>query len=295
MEIVVRPPAPFQDGEAVAFETLPVIPNVPVVWPRGGGFFVTFPIAAGDHVLLIFSERSFAEWRATGAIGDAADTRAHSLSYPFAIPGVAPDASPIADKVAGRMVLGKDGNEAQISIAAGEVKIGKTATDFVALASKVDGELNNVDLACRRFVWYPLHARRGWFHRGEVQMSILAQTDDGDLDLSTGNLVVVTDPDVETAIRLTNRFRSNKGEWFLDQRIGVDYFGRILGVKNPDLLSIQRYLTKIVLACPGVVEVESLDVSLDNASRELTATIKARTQSGALVSGQLGQPFVVEP
>src|SRR4029077_8674418 len=28
--------------------------DVPVLFPRGGGYFITFPLAPGDHVLVVF-------------------------------------------------------------------------------------------------------------------------------------------------------------------------------------------------------------------------------------------------
>ena len=37
--------------------------NVPVVFPSGGGYSMTFPLVAGDAVLLVFSERSLETWK----------------------------------------------------------------------------------------------------------------------------------------------------------------------------------------------------------------------------------------
>src|SRR3954462_1232005 len=53
------------EGETL-HEELPVIPNVPVSWPSGGGYYLHLPLAAGDHVWLVFNEASIAQWRATG-------------------------------------------------------------------------------------------------------------------------------------------------------------------------------------------------------------------------------------
>lgn len=41
------------------------IPNVPVSFPSGGGFSITWPIDAGDEGWLEFSERSISEFKAT--------------------------------------------------------------------------------------------------------------------------------------------------------------------------------------------------------------------------------------
>ena len=69
-------------------QTLPLCTDVPVVFLRGGGFAMTFPIAAGDECLLVFSERSIDEWYQDGGIQTPGTARMHSLSDGFAIVGV---------------------------------------------------------------------------------------------------------------------------------------------------------------------------------------------------------------
>lgn len=68
-------------------EALPVIPDVPIAWPRAGGAWITFPIAKGDPVTLLFCERDLGVWRAQGAAGPPGDRRRHHLSGAIAIPG----------------------------------------------------------------------------------------------------------------------------------------------------------------------------------------------------------------
>jgi hypothetical protein len=84
---------------------LPVLPNVPVAWPRAGGCYLHFPMAAGDHVMLVFSEAAYALWRETGKLAEPGDRERHSLSYAFAYPGIAPDADAFADAPASEAVL----------------------------------------------------------------------------------------------------------------------------------------------------------------------------------------------
>ncbi|MEJ2896219.1 Gp138 family membrane-puncturing spike protein [Bordetella avium] len=67
---------------------LPVLQDVPVAFPRGGGCTLTFPISAGDEVLLVFSSRCIDGWWQTGQVGPAMDARMHSLSDAIAIPGL---------------------------------------------------------------------------------------------------------------------------------------------------------------------------------------------------------------
>ena len=66
--------------------SVPVVANVPVCWPGGGGGFLTFPLAKGDSVLLVFSDRSLDRWLSLGTEVDPVDVRMHHLSDAVAIP-----------------------------------------------------------------------------------------------------------------------------------------------------------------------------------------------------------------
>ncbi len=132
--IQVRAATPNQDGDTVA-EEHPVIPNVPVQWPRGGGYALHFPLAPGDHVLLVFSEAAIGHWRATGQVADPGDLRRHSLAYPIAIPGIAPESSPIGDAPTGMAVL---------NVGSGVFSVGSSSAEFVALANLVSARLDAI-------------------------------------------------------------------------------------------------------------------------------------------------------
>ena len=79
--------------------TLPVLPDVPVVFPAGGGCTLTFPIKAGDECLIVFASRSIDAWWQGGGVQPQIEPRMHDLSDGFAIfgprskPNVAPNAS----------------------------------------------------------------------------------------------------------------------------------------------------------------------------------------------------------
>ncbi|WP_404704981.1 Gp138 family membrane-puncturing spike protein [Yersinia vastinensis] len=66
---------------------LSVLTNVPVIFPRGGGVTMTFPIKAGDECLLIFGDRCIDFWHQSGDIQETVDEREHDLSDAFAIIG----------------------------------------------------------------------------------------------------------------------------------------------------------------------------------------------------------------
>ncbi len=98
-----------EDG-TVTTERLPVIPSVPVCFPRGGGgFFIEFPLQAGDNVLLVFCERSLDLWKTKGGEVDPIDSRFHTYQGAVCYPGLyaQPDANTQAPS--GKLAIGKIG------------------------------------------------------------------------------------------------------------------------------------------------------------------------------------------
>jgi hypothetical protein len=67
---------------------LPLCVDVPVVFPGGGNFYLTFPVTVGDECLLVFSERCIDGWAIDGVISEPEDYRQHDLSDGFAFVGV---------------------------------------------------------------------------------------------------------------------------------------------------------------------------------------------------------------
>jgi hypothetical protein len=126
-----------QEGTSSSHQ-LPSIPKVPVAFPQGGGCSITFPLAAGDEVLLVVAERSMDEWKQAGG-GDISpkDPRRFDLSDAVALAGLSSPSTPLTQVLAGAMVL-----------AANDLRLGnKTATDFVALASLVLDRLTKLQTA----------------------------------------------------------------------------------------------------------------------------------------------------
>lgn len=68
------------DTEILTPSDLPILINVPVIFPRGGGFSLTFPVKKGDECLLTFCERSIDNWHETGKVKIPGAKRFHSLS-----------------------------------------------------------------------------------------------------------------------------------------------------------------------------------------------------------------------
>lgn len=66
---------------------LPLLVDVPIVFPSAGGFTITLPLKAGDEVLVVFASRCIDAWWQSSGINRAAEARMHDLSDGFAIPG----------------------------------------------------------------------------------------------------------------------------------------------------------------------------------------------------------------
>ena len=69
------------EAGAMQSRELPVIPAVPVQFPGAGGYRITFPVAADDVGLVVFSEASLDKWLVSGGTVDPADDRRHDPDY----------------------------------------------------------------------------------------------------------------------------------------------------------------------------------------------------------------------
>lgn len=69
-------------------QPLPLIEDVPVVFPGSGDWSVTFPINPGDECLVIFLERAMDYWYKSGGIQAPSRYRLHDLSDAVCIPGL---------------------------------------------------------------------------------------------------------------------------------------------------------------------------------------------------------------
>lgn len=74
---------------------VPPLSDVPVAWPGGAAGFVHVPLAAGDTVLVIFTEEDFSRWYTTGSVSAPAVLARHGL-HAVAIPGLRHAGAPFA-------------------------------------------------------------------------------------------------------------------------------------------------------------------------------------------------------
>lgn len=111
------------DGTA-SFPPLPPLADVPVFFPAGGGYTLTFPVAAGDECLLVFAARCIDGWFEKGGVQQPLDPRTHSLSDAFAYVGVRSKARPLSGISTANTQLRTDDGTSLVELApAGLVRI----------------------------------------------------------------------------------------------------------------------------------------------------------------------------
>jgi len=75
--------------------SLPIISNVPVIFPRASNAFLKLPVQSGDYVQLIFNERSLERWIDLGGEVDPQDPSKFDLNGAVAIVGLYPKTEPL--------------------------------------------------------------------------------------------------------------------------------------------------------------------------------------------------------
>lgn len=121
-------------------------------------------------------------------------------------------------------------------------------------------------------------------------MSDIALDTDGDLLIENNSLVLARGDDAIVQ-QLLIRFKFFLGEWFLDTRIGVPYFGEIL-IKNPDLSRVRGIFKQLILTTPGIASLESFALEVEGVTRKATVTFRARKTDGEILN--FNEEFIIQ-
>ena len=105
------------------FAQYPLLVNVPVMFPQGGAFVLTFPIAAGDECLVIFNDRQIDNWLATGAGQPPSIGRVHDLSDGIAFVGLRNNTRALAAVSTSTTQLRSVDGGTYVEVAAGVVNV----------------------------------------------------------------------------------------------------------------------------------------------------------------------------
>ncbi|MCM3141652.1 Gp138 family membrane-puncturing spike protein [Brevibacillus sp. MER 51] len=111
---------------------IPILLDVPVVFPRGGGYALTFPIKEEDECLVVFSDMCIDAWFSLGEVQNQIDKRRHDLSDAIAIPGLWSQPRKLEDFSGEHVELRNDERSQFIRIKPGDI-------DIVSPAVRVNG------------------------------------------------------------------------------------------------------------------------------------------------------------
>lgn len=110
------------DGSVKSVD-LPLLTDVPMHFPTGGGASMTFPVKAGDEALVVFSSRPSDTWQQSGGVQTQIDARTHDLSDGFAMVGFRSNSKALANVSADSVQLRSDSGNTTVSLKEDTVKV----------------------------------------------------------------------------------------------------------------------------------------------------------------------------
>lgn len=72
----------------ITYQAYPLLINVAIQYPQGGGYSITYPVAEGDECIVLFMDLSYDNWWTSGSIQNPVEQRRHDLSDGIAIFGL---------------------------------------------------------------------------------------------------------------------------------------------------------------------------------------------------------------
>jgi hypothetical protein len=155
--ISVRPTIDLEHSDGQVSEC-PDIFNVIVVQPSGGGGLLSFPLQAGDNVLIEFSMRNIESWLESDGGSVTENTqRFHDMSDAVAIVGLhtknnhlKPDPKDVVLKFKDNKVVLKDDGNVEIH-SASKFSVYNDQEELISLLSEFIQEISEVGRAIRSF------------------------------------------------------------------------------------------------------------------------------------------------
>jgi hypothetical protein len=279
-----------------------VLVDCPVVFPSGGGFTLSFPLAAGDECLVVFASRCIDHWWEKGGIQQQAELRMHDLSDGFVLPGVKSQPRVIPGISTTAVQLRNDAGDAYVEIQADkDITVVTPATATVTAPGgitlngnvTVNGSLTatgtvqapnvvgttNVTFGGKSGIAtrsYRRHDRRR--QHGSPSMRYRKLSTLGDYSFGHASQFYV-DEKAAVAQAISTRLKLLTGEWFLDTKEGTPYFGKILGHQSAGTRDIA--IRDRILNTPGVKSITNYASAID-ANRKFTVSVKVDSIYGAV-------------
>ena len=112
--------ATMGNGDTV---TLPKLIDVPLLFPRAGGFSITFPVKAGDEVLITCCDRDFSAWLQLGGPQLPDSKKLHAMDSAVGVLGLYNQTNVLEDFDTSGMVLRSDDDATKITIEDGKITV----------------------------------------------------------------------------------------------------------------------------------------------------------------------------
>lgn len=116
----------YSDGKVV---DLPLLVEVPVLYPFSSKLSMSWPLVKDDPVIVFFSQRSIENWRKSGGLVKPGDRRHHHLSDAFCMPAGAHVGAQTVDSA--KFVLEYEGGKIEID-GSGNVNVNGSTDNAVA-------------------------------------------------------------------------------------------------------------------------------------------------------------------
>lgn len=125
-------------------ESYPELRDVPILYPRAGGYVIAWPLSVDDPVLLMFAEWPISNYREKGIEDHPIDSRRHGLSGVMALPVGPYKAADTISETIDALMIGYDGGAVVRIADDGTIRIGATGSTVqaVALADDVKTEID---------------------------------------------------------------------------------------------------------------------------------------------------------
>lgn len=95
----------------------------------------------------------------------------------------------------------------------------------------------------------------------------------GDLSMVSGNTQIQQN--------LLQTLGIYRGEWFLDNTIGVDYYGTVFQ-KNPNQAAINAMFVSSILGVAGITSILSFNSNINKSARAMSVAFKCTTTTGTV-------------
>ena len=126
--------------EAVKATALPILTDIPIYFPRAGGYSITLPVKKGDECLLVFADMCIDGWWQSGGVQDQMETRRHDLSDAFALIGFTSQPRVVSGYSSENMQIRTDSQNiiCELDNSSGAVNIGTANLLTAKISSKID-------------------------------------------------------------------------------------------------------------------------------------------------------------